>query len=270
MLEKIKNIIDLVKSFSKNGQIYDDVSYTAFYLSLLPIPGHQQCLQIIDRIASDKSLKTQLDSIWDTINTINTSLESIDDEIEKFNVISSTVKYNSQLNELVENSVKNIVSQLNSDNISTSKWIMNTSDWSFQKVIDSIVESDFVEIKAVNNSSNLISNTRITSNETHLHASNNSQNIIDKTEFSNLKGSIGMDDLSTKGDLFVNGDSLGFGNNGSVGFGIGGSMTFGPPNNIVSGNCPVCGSLISLDKRELFGKSHIKCPNLNCGVFLNL
>ena len=37
--KKIENVIRQVKTHFKNEHLYEDVSYTSFLLSLLPIPG---------------------------------------------------------------------------------------------------------------------------------------------------------------------------------------------------------------------------------------
>ena len=255
IVEKAKELIQTVKIHLKNEHLQDDVSYTSFWLSLLPIPGFQQVNQIIDRISSNEALKIRLEDIWTEINTTNDKIASIDDEIEKLQEIGGTINYNKALGERVEKIVAEIIEDLNSDN--GTEWIMETENWSYQEVLNSFVEADFAAIIAKNNSTNVVENTEIKAKKTHLHAKDGSKNFIDKTKFSSSDGSVGMDGITTKGDISVQGSS--------VGFGTGGSLIFGGNPNLVSGNCPVCNTKVEIDKRKLVGYTSVLCPNPACG-----
>lgn len=259
IIEKAKGLLETVKIHLQNENLQDDVSYTSFLLSLLPIPGLQQCNQIIDRISSNKALKIRLDEIWAAINETNQNVSQINDEIEKLQEIGGTVNFNNGLKEQVQQLVKEIVADLCSDE--TSKWIMETENWSYQEVLNSIVEADFAGIIAKDNSINVVENTEIKAKRTHLHASGNSKNYVNKTTFSSSKGSVGMEGISTQGNIMVEGSGIGFGE--------GSSLIFGGNPNLVSGNCPFCNTKIEVDKRQLAGYTSVKCPNPICGKILN-
>ncbi len=81
--------------------------------------------------------------------------------------------------------------------------------------------------------------------------------LLNGPDLQEKKGSVGMDGITTKGDIEVK-DS-------SIGFGAGSSLVFGSNPNIISGNCPFCNKKIEIDKRQLTGHSMIKCPNRMSG-----
>ncbi|MEX2362060.1 MAG: hypothetical protein WD597_00500 [Balneolaceae bacterium] len=258
--KKAKEIYQITKQhFQENEHLHDDIGYTAFLLSLLPIPVFKELNQIIDRISSDKSLKIKFDDVWESIQITNSKVSKIENNLEKIQEIGGTVNFNADIKKKVEELVKEIISNLEED--SENEWVMETENWSYQEVLNSIVEADFTGIIARNNSTNVIENTEIKSKKTHLHASDNSQNFVDKTKFTGDKGSVGMDGITTKGNITVEGSG--------IGLGAGSAIIFGGNPNLVSGNCPFCNTHIQVDKRKLRGYSKVKCPNTSCGNELN-
>lgn len=249
IIDKAKQFVDVVKIHLQNEHMTDDFSYYAFLLSLLPIPGVQQVSQTIDRIFANKSLKSRLDSIWIEINSANDRICTIEDEFLRLQEIAGTIKYNKNLNEQLSEVTETIVSELNEQ----TEWIVETENWSYQSILNSIVEADFAQIIAINNSVNTIENSEIKAKKTHLHASNNSQNFVDKTKFSSKGGSVEMNGISTQGNITVEGSGIGFGE--------GSALIFGGNPNLVSGNCPFCQTMLQIDKRQLSGYSQIQCHN---------
>lgn len=254
--EKAKNLIDTIKLHLNNEHLHDDISYVAFLLSLIPLPGFQQSTQIIDRISSNRALKIRLDDIWKSIKETNNKVSEIESNYERFQEIGGTVNYNQDIKEQVEHFVNEIIEDLRES--SGSEWVMETENWSYQEVLNSIVEADFAGIIAKDNSTNVIENTEIKAKKTHLHASGKSRNFVDKTKFTSSSGSVGMEGMSTEGDITVQGSGIGFGKGG-------GSLIFGGNPNLVYGNCPHCNERIQVDKRKLSGYSQIQCPNPSCG-----
>jgi len=259
IIERTKELIQTVKIHLKNEHLHEDVSYTSFWLSLLPIPGFLQLNQVISRVSSDKALKIRLENIWSEIKATNDTIENIENDVEKLKEIGGTVNFNKKLKEQVENIVSDITENLKSD--TETEWVMETENWSYQEVLNSFVETDFAAIIAKNNSTNVIENTEIKSKKTHLHAKDGSKNFIDNTKFSSPSGNVGMDGITTKGNITVQGSS--------IGLGAGSSLNFGGNPNLVSANCPFCLTKIEVDKRKLIGYSSLKCPNLSCGKTLN-
>lgn len=249
IIERAKEYLEVVKIHLSNQHLTDDVSYYAFLVSLLPIPGVQQVGQVVDRIFTNMSLKTVLDSIWDEINLTNKNISSIQNEVERLQEIAGTVKYNKNIDE----KIAQIITLLLSDLENSTEWVLKTENWSYQSVLNSIVETDFAQIVSRNNSVNIVENSEIRANRTHLHASDHSRNFFDKTKFINNHGSIGMDGISTNGNLFVQGNSIGFGE--------GSSIIFGGNPNLKRGYCPFCQSPIEIDIRQLVGYTQLQCPN---------
>ena len=62
------------------------LSYAAFVLGLLPIPGLQQTAQVMDRIISEETLANQFNCIWEEIQKIEgkiVNLQEGNDKIQK-------------------------------------------------------------------------------------------------------------------------------------------------------------------------------------------
>jgi hypothetical protein len=243
------SFIEIIKIHLKNEHLTDELSYYAFLVSLIPIPGVQQAGMTIDRIFANNSLKSRLDEIWLEINKTNTKISKIENDVEKFQEIAGTVKYNENLNASFSEITESIITDLEEN----TEWILETENWSYQSVLNSIIETDFAQIIAKNNSTNTIENTEIKAKKTHLHASNKSKNFIDNTKFSSNKGSVGMNGISTEGNIIVEGSGIGFGS--------GSSITFGGNPNLINGKCPFCKNPIQVDKRKLIGYSQIECHN---------
>lgn len=249
IIDKAKQFVETVKIHLQNEHLTDDFSYYAFILSLLPIPGVQQVGQTVDRIFANQSLKNRLDSIWSEINSANDRISTIEDEFLKLHEIAATIKYNKNLNEQLGDVTQTIVAELQEQ----TTWIVETEGWSYQSILNSIVEADFAQIIARNNSVNTIENSEIKAKKTHLHASNKSQNFVDKTKFTSPKGGVEMNGISTQGNIIVEGSGIGFGE--------GSAIIFGGNPNLVSGKCPFCQSMLQVDKRQLAGYSQIQCHN---------
>lgn len=247
MKDKIKQYLDVVKSYMSDRSLKEDASYLAFVLTLLPIPGVQQAGLVIDRILTNDSLKNKLDCIWAEINTINTKISETDDVIIKIQEIAGTFKYNASL----DNKLNVVTQEIVSDIQKQSEWIVETENWSCQSILSSIVDTDFAQIIARDNSSNTVENTKIKAEKTHLHASNNSRNHFDRTTFIGKGGSVQMNGISTSGNIMVEDSGIGFGLNSGI--------TFGGNPYILTGECPFCHTILTVDKRKLAGYNHVKC-----------
>ncbi len=249
IIEKAKQFLEVVKIHLQNEHLTDEFSYYAFLLSLLPIPGVQQVGQTVDRIFANKSLKNRLDSIWNEINSANDRISSIEDEFLKLKEIAGTIKYNKNLDDKLNEVTQAIVSELQEQ----TEWVVETENWSYQSILNSIVDADFAQIIAINNSVNTIENSEIKAKKTHLYSSNYSQNFVDKTKFTSNEGSIEMNGISTQGNIFVEGSGIGIGE--------GSGLFFGGNPNLVNGNCPFCQTMLQVDKRQLNSYSQVQCQN---------
>ena len=99
-----------------------------------------------------------------------------------------------------------------------------------------------------------IINSNFNVKNAHLIARNNSSNYFDKTSFNDSNvGSVSMENISTKGDVFVQGNTIGLME--------GSEIIFGSNPNIVSGDCPFCKTKLFFDKQNLVGKKNVQCSN---------
>jgi len=258
LVERAKQSLELVKNYFKEGYPSEEVCYYAFVISLLPVPGLQQGGRILDRIISNKSLKTKLDEVWEEIKNINGQISTVTTEIEKFNEIVGTINRTQAVSEKLKEITSSIVADLKQN----TEWIIETENWSYQEVLNSFVEADSAQIIARNNSTNTIENSEIKAKKTHLHASDHSKNFVDNTKFTGQAGGVEMRGISTEGNIFVEGSGIGFGPNSSI--------IFGGNPNLVKGNCPFCGTHIEVDKRKLVGFSKIQCPSCKKEMPFNL
>jgi len=245
IFENIKENIRFLKgNITENEYLYEDISYSAFILSLSPIPGPQQLGQIVDRISTNKILKIKFGDIWKKIKEANENILNIENELEKIKEIGVVINSKSELNEMV----KGLIEDINQG----SEFSIETKDWSYQEVINSIIEADLVRITAANNSTNVVEDSEIKSRKAKLTASDGSRNFFNNTNFTGTQGSVGMNGISTIGDVEVT--------ESSVGLKSGSAIVFGANPNIISGTCS-CGHKVEVDKRNLVGYTQIQCPN---------
>ena len=236
------------KLWDQHG-VQNPLRFVGFCLSLLPIPGIQQAGASLEKHLSDKEFQSELNQVWDAIRETNEKVESIENVEEAIVEIAETVNGSPDLLKLSENFSSYLHSQ-------ESSFSMETDDHSYQELVNSLVQAGRVLISATNQSTNVIENTKVESPSTHLHASGGSRNYVDNTSFTDQGHSVGMQGISTEGDIHVTGNSQGFGRSG-------GTLNFGGNPNLVSGNCPNCSQKIQLDKRQLLGHDRIQCPHCN-------
>jgi hypothetical protein len=232
------------KLWEKHG-IQNPLRLLGFCLSLLPIPVIQQAGLTLDRHLSDKVLNEELARVWSELESANEAVSRIDNLEEAIAEIASTV----QNNESLRHQCEALSAQLGR---TTTEFAIDTSDHSYQQLVNSVVQAGRVLISAKSSSVNVIEKTKIQSPSTHLHASGGSRNYVDQTSFTDGSGTVGMEGISTQGNIHVTGNSVGFGN--------GGTLTFGGNPNEVSGQCPTCNSQVSVDKRQLVGHTQVQCP----------
>lgn len=217
-----------------------------FCLSLLPIPVIQQAGMTLDRHLSDKALEEELERVWSHLEQANGAVGRIETLEEAISEIAQTVQNNDTLRAECER-LSGLLGESESD------FVIDTSDHSYQQLVNSVVKAGRVFISAKDASTNVLENTKFQSSSTHLHASGRSRNFVDGTSFTDGKNTVGMQGISTQGNIQVTGNSVGFEPNSSLIFG-------GNPNE-VSGECPVCHKKVSVDKRKLVGYSSVQCPS---------
>ena len=217
-----------------------------FCLSLLPVPVIQQAGATLDRHLSDKALEAELALVWSQLERTNAKVASIETLEAAIAEIARSVQSNKELLVACQKLSATLAS-------SDSQFVLETTDHSYQQLVNSVVQAGRVFISATGASTNVLENTKVVSPTTHLHASGGSRNFVDGTTFTDGAGAVGMQGISTQGNIVVSGSS--------VGFGPGGVIAFGGNPNEVSGNCPACRGRITADKRKLVGYTSLQCPH---------
>ncbi len=210
--DRILQIRDYLKGLSNNQEVLKSLDYYTFYISLLPIPGVQQSGQIANKIINSRDLNLKFKSINEDLVKVNKKIEATDDELERMQMIANTVDNVSS----IEERVKEFLDELRKE---FSEFILETEEHSTQTLIKQIINADFASISAVDNSHNVIKDTRLNTKTTHLKARNYSSNYIDGTEFGDGKGSVGMNGIRQQGDIGVTGSAVIFGSDGTIYFG---------------------------------------------------
>lgn len=235
------------KLWERHG-IQEPFRFLGFCLSMLPIPVIQAAGQALDRHLGDKAFQKDLAEIWDAIKEVNDVVAQVTTMEEAIKVIAETVDKDKALLNEAERFSRALGCR-------QSEFSMLTEQASYQELVHSLVVADVAQIIAIGHSTNVVEGTKFQASSTHLHAHDNSQNFVHRTTFSDGGCSVRMDGITTKGDIFVEGNS--------VGFGPGGSLIFGGNPNLVSGECPLCRGSVEVDRRQLTGYSHVQCPH--CG-----
>jgi len=231
------------KMWEKHG-IKEPMRFLGFCLSMLPIPVVQQAGSALDKHLGDKAFDAQLSELWNEIKSANELVARVETIEEAIQEIAKTLNANPLLEKKSEAFIANLGS-------SQKEFSVLTEDNSYQELLNTIIHADISAFVAKNGSTNVIKNSTVNSDKTHLHATGNSKNFVDGTTFQGGNGAVSMQGITTQGPISVQGSG--------IGFGAGGSISFGGNGPVVSGNCPNCNELLRLDKRELAKYTQVQC-----------
>ncbi len=254
-MNPIDESANVVRRLWEKHGIKKPMRLLGFCLSMLPIPVIQQAGQALDRHLSDKDLEDELVAIWEKVAEINEKADAVETLEEAIAEIAKSVAASAELRTECEHLSSTLASR-------ESMFTVETDDNSYQELVRSVIEASRVRISATNASTNVIEDTEVRSPNTHLHASGGSRNFIDSANFTDGAGSVGMQGISTKGNIHITGNSVGFGN--------GGALIFGGNPNLVSGECSICHKRVEVDKRKLAGYTSIRCPHCNSTLSFNI
>ncbi len=235
----------------ENETIREKADIFTFLIGLLPVPIVQQAGQIANKIVSDAKLNKRFEKLSDDIHSTNAHIATIESDIERIGEMAKTVAMVTGLQKQVDELVNMLVD---------SEFVMDTSNYSSQALINQMIDVDWAEISAVHHSHNILRNTKLRSRKTHLIAHDHSSNVIDGADFAGSGDTIYMDRVVQKGINEVADGQLGFGEGGEIGFGINGMIGWGPPET-VSATCPRCGNGITAYRRDIVGKAFFQCPH---------
>jgi len=250
--QRTLSIYEYLKELRDNDTVLQYADWFAFIVSLFPVPGLQQAGAIASKIADDRSISVRFSEIRTQIEDTNKRVTEIEDDIERLGAIANTVASVTDLQSQIEQFIKEVMSELERDD---SEFVMDTSNWSIQAIINQMIDVDWVAISAKHHSQNILKQTKIQAKRTHLVADDHSINIIDGTDFSDGPGTVKMQGMGQTGHVSVTGNAVAFHGEGA--------LIFGARPETVVGNCPSCNHRIEIEKHKLAGYSSITCPN--CG-----
>lgn len=252
--ENIVTACNITRTFWGQHGIQKPLQFSAFCLSLLPIPVISSAGKALDRHLSDKASAEKFAAVYAAIEARNPALAKLATIEDAVLEIAKTVESHASLLKEVEEYTRGLAAFV-------PDFQILTENHSYQELIHCIVKADFAQVVARNFSTNLIEHSKIEAKQTRLHASGHSKNLIHGTKFTTQgAGSIGMDGITQQGDIVVGGSSVGFGPGGMIGFGVGGMVSFGSAPSQRSGPCPGCGKKLVIDQESA---THIQC--LSCG-----
>lgn len=240
-----------VRKMWETHGIKEPMRFLGFCLSMLPIPGIQQAGSALDRHLGDKAFEAQLEELWAEIAAANELVRKVDTLEEAIQEIAKTIESSPKL----EAKTNRFITSLGG---AQKEFSVLTENQSYQELRSTIIHADISAFVATGGSTNVIQNSTVNSEKTHLHATDNSKNFVDGTTFQGGGGTVSMQRITTQGSVSVQGSA--------IGLGAGGSISFGGNPNQVSGNCPSCNELFVLDKRELAKYAQVQCHKCN-GVF---
>lgn len=243
-IKSIEVASNTTRKIWENHGIKEPMRFLGFCLSMLPVPGIQQAGSTLERHLGDKAFETQLEEIWSEIAEANDLVSKVSTLEEAIQEIAKTIEASPTL----EAKTSQFIASLGS---SQKEFSVLTENQGYQELRSSIINADISAFVAKGGSTNVIQNSTVNSERTHLHAVDNSKNFVDGTTIQGSGGAVSMQGITTQGPKSVQGSG--------VGFGAGGSTSFGSNPNLVSANCPVCNELLQADKRELAKYSQVQC-----------
>lgn len=187
-----------------------------------------------------------MEELWSEISTTNELVSKVATLEEAIQEIAKTIEASPNL----EKKTNQFIASLSQDQ---KEFYVLTENQSYQELRRSIIHADISAFVAKGGSTNVIQDSTVNSERTHLHATDSSKNFVDGTTFQGSGGAVSMQGITTKGPISVQGSG--------IGFGAGGSISFGGNPNLVSGNCPICNVHLQMDKRELAKYSQVQCHN---------
>lgn len=231
------------KMWEKHG-IKEPMRFLGFCLSMLPVPGIQQAGAALDRHLGDKAFEAQLEALWAEISAANGLVGKLPTLEEAIQEIAKTIEASPSL----QTKSNLFIASLGNNQ---KEFSVLTENQSNQELRSSIIHADISAFIATGGSTNIIQDSTVNAERTHLHATDNSSNFVDRSIFQGSDGAVSMQKITTQGPISVQGSG--------ISFGAGSSISFGGNPNLVSANCPVCNELLQADKRELAKYSQVQC-----------
>jgi hypothetical protein len=253
--QHVEQSASAVRRMWERHGVKQPLRFVAFCLSMLPIPVIQQAGQAVDRHLSDKDLDSRLEQLWEKVIALNAaaqSAETVEDAVlEVARAVESSIELQQETRALLQEL-----------GVQQNEFIAISEEGSFQSILNSLVVAESAVFSSRSGGTTTIEGTEVHANRTLLHSTGGSKNYINNSTFQGIGGTVGMQGISTQGNITLQGSS--------VRFRPGSAMTFGGNPFLVSGSCPHCGTLNQADRRQLAGYTHVQCTGCKAAFPFNL
>jgi len=270
LTEKFTRILDALSKERTNPAIDGALDWATFIIGLLPdtVDGGLvgKPAQIFNKIMNDQKLKASFEKLYDDITSINTRLNIIEEGLKRIELMRATVSNNTNLQKGLGEFIEQLKVVLQS---SPTEFLLETTNWSTQEILNTLISYDSVTVASISNSSNILSKVNIESQKTNLLATDNSHNRIIDSSFKGNQGSVTMSGEHTQhGDITLSESSIGYGSNSQtemngwvIGTDSSGNLFFAvqPSPNKITMQCGYCNGNFDVNKQELLGLTYFQC-----------
>lgn len=191
------------------------LDWLTFIIGLLPDPTG--CMlapatipaQIANKLMSDSRLGKKFQDLMNRSEALDARLTEVESGMERVSLIGLTVSENMalqrELNALIGELKRTI------DEAGPSEFLVDTSNWSAQEIVRTLVQADWVKIAARHFSENTIADSTFHSRRTHLIADDNSRNKVRDSEFHGDGGKTGVSgEIHQQGHVRLEDSSIAF------------------------------------------------------------
>jgi hypothetical protein len=263
IVQKVSEIREALTRERPNDAADGTLDWLTFLVSLAPVPGVAEASAVANKIMSDRALTSRFESIVAEISKLNDRIQHMENGIQRVELIGTTAKDNAGIQSLLATFFDELKSK-------STEFFVETSDWSTQEIIRTLINADWVNISATNQSRNLIEETQVRSQKTSLVAKGGSQNVVRDSSFMGDKGSVSMSGQHTQqGNVSFSGPSVTYQGQSSqtemggwyMGTNAKGNFVIGiRPEPEIAATCPDCQGTSKFRKSQLEGLTRLTCP----------
>jgi hypothetical protein len=274
MIEKVRQLFEHLKTLSGNESVKSAADWLTFIIAMLPIPGVSHGAAVASKVMADRELKAQFDGIAATIQSLDARIGAMESGLDRIGAMQEAARGSQAIQGMLAAFFEALKARGTEINI-------DTSDWSRQAFVNTLLQSDLVSISASRYSQNIIARSDVQAQKTTLKATGHSSNLVSDSKFTGPGGEVTLEGTHTQqGTVIMEGPSFGFrgpnaaleANGWSAGTNERGDFqmaSFGTPFMTVSTSAAYdvrcnCGYSSKISERDLQGKSTMQCPA--CGA----
>ena len=265
---KLKWVHEELLKERNNPLIDKSLDFLTFIIGLLPDTFLvNRPAQIANKLINDNKLKSDLEQLRVQISSTNSRLDEMESGIQKIETIWATAASNTSLQNALEKLFGNFQKLIQE---SGSEFNVQSTNWSTQEIINTLISAEKVIVSARNHGTNIIKNVNVESQKTNLIAKDNSHNVIKDSTFKGDKGNVGMHGTHTqKGDVTISDASVSYRGPNSetqmgqwvMGTDEAGNFRIGTRKELLPTECPKCHQKFGVNRSDLIGKTRLNCPH---------